>query len=197
MRVAGGLVVCAHKRGEREVPVRGSKSGLISILALGLLAGTAIGVTAQDEAADPVAPVEFTGKTAFGPCPGSETVETLPGKIEYRGEYYCRLGVAEAFSDPRLQGTFYVWPYHDQHLPGPAIWASAFSMTDDDGAWRGAPSLYLDKDSSGTQILVGEGAYEGFTIIASVDLNGSVWDWHGWIIDGDLPPLPTEPEAIP
>ena len=44
---------------------------------------------------------------------------------------------------------------------------------------------------------MGEGAYEGLTAIATVDIEGEIWSWHGWIIDGDLPPLPAEPEAIP
>ena len=51
--------------------------------------------------------------------------------------------------------------------------------------------------ASGDQILIGEGAYEGLTAIATVDLEDPVWSWHGWIIEGDLPPIPTEPEAIP
>ena len=33
------------------------------------------------------------------------------------------------------------------------------------------------------------GAYEGLTIIAEVDLKGQQWDWHGYIIDGGLPPM--------
>jgi diacylglycerol O-acyltransferase/trehalose O-mycolyltransferase len=43
------MVERAHERGEREVPVRTIKSGLISILAIVLLAGSAVGVTAQSE----------------------------------------------------------------------------------------------------------------------------------------------------
>ena len=47
-------------RGAREVPVRAIRTTTISILALGLLAGSAVGVTAQDEEADAGA-VSFTG----------------------------------------------------------------------------------------------------------------------------------------
>ena len=41
----------------------------------------------------------------------------------------------------------------------------------------------------------GHGAYDGLTIIAEVEFLGSSWDWHGYIIDGGLPPA-TEP-ALP
>ena len=40
--------------------MKGLKTSVISILAIGLLAGSAVGVTAQDEeAADPMAPAVF------------------------------------------------------------------------------------------------------------------------------------------
>jgi hypothetical protein len=165
------------------------------MLAAGLLATSAIEATAQDETTGPTAPVEFSGKISFGPCSGAETVEGVPGKVVYRGEHYCNPGVVEPFSDPRLEGTYYVWPYHDAHLGGPEIWASAFTITNDEGAWRGIPAISIS--DTGTEILVGEGAYDGLTAIAEVTLNGTIWDWHGWIIEGDLPPLPEEPAAIP
>ena len=39
--------------------MRGVKATTISILAVGLLAGSAVGVAAQDDAADPMAPSTF------------------------------------------------------------------------------------------------------------------------------------------
>ena len=110
---------------------------------------------------------------------------------------YCRPQVDEAFSDPRLEGDYYVWQNNDVHAGGPEIYATAFSFINDEGAWRGVPDIVLPEESSSTQVLVGEGAYEGLSAIAAVDLDGSVWSWHGWIIEGGLPPLPAEPEAIP
>ncbi len=177
--------------------MRGMKSGLSLIVATGLLAGSAVGVAAQDEAA---APVEFTGKISFGSCTGPSEIEISGGRKRTlsadRGSY-CRPQVDEAFSDPRLEGDYYVWQNNDVHAGGPEIYATAFSIVNDEGAWRGVPDIVLPEESSSTQVLVGEGAYEDLTAIATVDLDGSVWSWQGWIIEGGLPPLPAEPEAIP
>jgi hypothetical protein len=176
--------------------MRGIKISVGTTVAVGLLVGSAVGVPAQDE---PAAPVEFTGMLAFSgdPCPATPTITSGSGKSEYRGDNYCLPMVVEPFSDERLAGDYYVWTNRDVYDSGPTIWAGAFSIVTDDGAWRGLPDVYLDEAASGEQILVGEGAYEGLTALATVDLDDEVWTWHGWIIDGEMPPLPEEPEAIP
>ena len=166
---------------------------LTTAIAIGLLAGSAIGVAAQDETSEPANPVEFTGKISFGPCE-PYTTERLPGKTEHRGEHYCRLGLVEPFSDSRLVGDYYVWNYRDEHDGGPTVFRTAFSIVNDDGAWRGVPVVSMGPTK--TDVLIGDGAYEGLTAIATVDLNGEIWDWRGWIIEGDVPPLPEEPSAI-
>jgi hypothetical protein len=146
------------------------------------------------------APVEFTGKIAFGGCTGAVALESSGGRtrtLSADNGRFCEPGVIEPFSDPRLQGDYYVWQNNDEHVDGPTIFATAFSIVTDEGAWRGIPDVFLDEAASGDQVLVGEGAYKGLTAIATATLDGSVWDWHGWIIDGGLPPLPEEPEAIP
>ena len=180
--------------------MRDSRSSLSTILAIGLVAGSAGAVAAQATDDAPAAPVEFTGQIAFGPCTGPEEIESSGGRTRTlsadRGRY-CEPLVIEPFSDPRLVGDYYIWQNNDVHRDGPTIWATAFSIVNDEGAWRGIPDVFLDEEASGDQILVGEGAYDGLTAIATVDIEGEIWSWHGWIIDGDLPPLPAEPEAIP
>ena len=47
-------------------PMKGLKIRLISILAIGLLAGSVFGVTAQEEEAAAAAPAEFEAQWAFG-----------------------------------------------------------------------------------------------------------------------------------
>jgi len=91
-------------------------------------------------------------------------------------------------------GDYYVWNYRDDHDDGPTVFRGAFSIVNDDGAWRGIPVVNIGP--SNTSVLIGDGAYEGLTAIATVDLNGEIWDWNGWIIEGDVPPLPEEPSAI-
>ena len=73
--------------------MRAIKTTTISILAVGLLAGSAVGVAAQDEATDQATAVEFTGATSFGPCSAD----------------YCNNPIVEPFTDPRLAGQFRVW----------------------------------------------------------------------------------------
>jgi hypothetical protein len=40
-------------------------------------------------------------------------------------------------------------------------------------------------------IMDGEGAYAGLTLVAEVSLTGETWDWHGYILAGELPQPPT------
>jgi hypothetical protein len=176
------------------------RSRIAALAIIAIAHGSAAGVAAQSEESSAAAPVEFTGELAFGDCPGPLTTEILPGKIEYRGARYCLPVVVEPFSDPRLQGTYYIWPYHDEYTGGPTIWVQGFTFTNDDGAWRGIPVVSLDDvsfDSSPgeTHVLIGDGAYEGLTAIATITFTGSGWAWHGWIIDGEIPPMPDPPEA--
>lgn len=155
-------------------------------------AGNVPGAATDDEVA---APVEFSGKLRFGPCPAEGTSEALPWKVETRGEGYCLPGVVEVFSDPRLQGTYYVWNYSDIHIGGPTIYTNAFTITNDEGAWRGIPVVSF-QGGLWTDTLVGEGEYEGLTAVAEVTMEGDTWNWDGWIIEGDVPPMPEEPSAI-
>ena len=67
------------------------KAPALAAIIIGLLAGSAVGVTAQEEA---VGPVEFTGATGFGGRGG--------------GPYWVDT-IVEPFTDPRLAGEFRVW----------------------------------------------------------------------------------------
>ena len=160
--------------------VRGIKSGLISILAIGLMAGSTVGVTAQEEeAADQATAVEFTGATSFGPCSAG----------------YCNNPIVEPFTDPRLAGQFRVWANDVSYPSGPTFWMTGFSMHDDDGGWVQHPSIGVTHpdghDATRVIAMDGQGAYDGLTLVAEVSLSGSRWDWHGYIVDGELPPTPT------
>ena len=142
--------------------------------------------------------VEFSGKTQFGPCYGSElTPEISPGFVRETSDtgHYCVNPITENFGDPRLAGEFRVWTGgNDGYGLGPTIWSSRFSMHDDEGAWVQRPNLTLSHaDGSGPNEVVtmdGRGAYEGLSLIAEVHLFDMVWTWDGYIIEGDLPPIP-------
>ena len=155
--------------------MRKIRTTLTTAIAIGLLAGSAVGVTAQEEATA----VEFTGATGFGPDYGSYNVNPI----------------VEPFTDPRLAGEFRVWANNGDYPGGLSFWMGGFSMHDDDGAWVQRPSLGITHPDGQNAIRVivmdGQGAYEGLTLVAEVSLANSRWDWHGYIIDGELPPAPT------
>ena len=142
--------------------------------------------------------VAFSGETQFGDCFGSELPrETSPGFVRETNEvgHYCVNPIAEGFGDPRLAGEFRVWTGgNDGYGLGPTIWSTRFSMHDEDGAWVQRPSLTLSHaDGSGPNEVVvmdGLGAYDGLSLIAEVHLFDSLWTWDGYIIEGDLPPVP-------
>jgi hypothetical protein len=87
--------------------MRKTRTTLIIAVAISLLAGSAVGVTAQDEATA----VEFTGRLGFG--------SPLP--------------IVEPFTDPRLAGEFRVSSNQDAYPGGPTIFMGGFSMHDDEG----------------------------------------------------------------
>ena len=70
-----------------------------------------------------------------------------------------------------------------------------FSIHDDDGGWIERPGLSIGFPgvASATRVIIMDGhqAYEGLTLVAEVSSTGSRRDWHGYIVDGELPPAPT------
>ena len=152
---------------------------------------------------DRAAPAEFSGQLGFGPCFGrlnyewAERVERARPAAEGR---YCKPRIIEPFTDPRLQGEVFVWEHSDQHMHGPTITHSGFSIINAEGAWQQVPGISIDfsdrSDSTGTFTLVGSGGYEGLVAIAEIGLEQDVWAWRGWIIDGELPPSPEPPAEM-
>jgi hypothetical protein len=157
--------------------VRTIKTGVVAAIIIGLLAGSAVGVAAQDEKTA----VEFTGATGFGPDFGS----------------YNATPIVEPFTDPRLAGSFRTWGNSDAYPGGPTIFSGGFSMHDDEGGWiqRVVPGGAINHPdgTSAPRVIVmdGQEAYAGLTLVAAVSLANARWDWHGYIIDGELPPAPT------
>jgi hypothetical protein len=175
--------------------VKGLKTTLISAIAIGLLAGSVVGVAAQDEEAVAATPVEITGSTSFGGCSGGQTsTADEDGVVMARGEgRYCN-NPSSGFTDPRLQGQFRVWQNNDAYPGGLHLFMTGFSMHDDEGAWVQRPSLAFNHPdgANATKVIFmdGQGAYDGLTLVAEVGLTGGTWDWHGYIIDRELPPAP-------
>jgi len=168
--------------------VRAIKTSIISILAIGLLTGSAVGVAAQD--GEP--PTEFTGRLAFGPQVATGTEEDADGKTESRGNAFITPVVA--MSDSRLNGT---WTRTNNidfwEDPDVWTWQANWHVETEGGAWEGieTPIVFSDESrSTTTAVLVGEDAHDGLTAVIEFAQEGEGWDLRGVIIDGDMPPPP-------
>ena len=141
--------------------MRGIKTITISILALGLLAGSAVGVAAQDEESDPMAPSSFTW--SYGDVEGS-----------IRGYPEISQGFTVVASDPRASGEMTNDPIDadEEFLIG--LWESR--LVNDNGSWVGI-GKQVDGfvNDLGTDFeweaglprweLTGEGDYAGLSLI--------------------------------
>jgi hypothetical protein len=155
------------------------------------------------------APVEVTGEIVCGPgvrwATSSErtVVPLIDGEMtvtQRRGDAWRQTAT---MSDPRLTGTYYTSVDNDVYqVPGEsAIDVSTYTrrIETDDGAWQGSDTWVYLTDGSYTAIstvLVGEGAYEGLSVIWE-----ELWEdspapsyctaqVRGFIIDGDPPAVP-------
>jgi hypothetical protein len=170
------------------------KTTTIPILAIGLFAGSVVGVAAQDEAAPPV---EFTAKWAWGSQIRSDTSEAIASGVQYRGGAW-RPGVLVPASDPRWQGTFSIANNENDYSAsgGPLVGIHAFRIENEEGAWQQMPTVALIfpgiDDLTNTGVFVGEGGYEGLIAVVDIatDRAAGTWDLHGYIIHGELPPPP-------
>ena len=173
----------------------------IPILALGLLAGSAVGVAAQDEE-EAAGATSFTG-TAVG---GDPIVEVTPtdlgnGLIAVDGFTYRNTWES---SDERLTGDVIgvssqvVDPSASEYGGLPSIIMSiAIELTNDGGSWlgegRGFGSSDLDLVKE-MYTLVGQGGYEGLTAYVIAETTGREPALSGIIFPTAMPEIP-EPYA--
>lgn len=173
--------------------MRAIRSTTIIAIVSALFAGLAVGVAAQSEEAEPV---EFEGQW------GCEEPITPPGLLE-NGDVVgislaVRLPVLNV-TDPRLDG---VTTRSGNH----SVWGSLVVSTitirieTDEGAWQGGlvKTSLGEEGLRGPAVLVGEGAYEGFTVIMDPqfkqDATSGCWGFRGFIVEGGMPPPPEPPE---
>ena len=172
--------------------MRAIRTTTISILALGLLAGSAVGVTAQDEA-DPMAPSTFTMQNASEPVvtedPGTGAL-TAVGPVES--------------TDQRASGTLTQVtgsaPIEVADGAGGFINTDAVRLVNDGGSWVGSNRGFLTFTSDGLPTvqflgeLVGEGGYEGLTLFFAQTGDAADTRWLGVIVPtADVPTVPELP----
>jgi hypothetical protein len=180
----------------------------VAVVAVALLVGASVGVTAQDEtlAAAADAPVAFTGHIECGPevRTGIEEPGAEIGAVNMsRG--YAWQPVATEMSDPRLMGRYYI--SYDSNDYGTAavggIGSGTWRIVNDAGAWQGSYPAVVDfPDSTSSTVtvpLTGEGDYEGLIAIWEQEFNPLIcsWEVRGVIIEGEVPTVPEafDPDA--
>jgi hypothetical protein len=185
--------------------MRGIKSWLSLMVATGLLAGSAVGVAAQDDA-DIVPPVEVTGKSAEDGCSSTDYEGPFEDSGAHAALYTCSTdtGSLWAFSDPRLNGTvtrineavtFELGDVSDVYIA-----STAFSIENDGGTWRERPRTWLLPDGIATFdwlpqevfVLEGSGDYEGLVAVLRVTGKPATEDFRGFIVDARWMPPPPE-----
>jgi hypothetical protein len=170
------------------VPVRAIKTTTISILAVGLLAGSTVGVAAQDEEAA----AAVTGTTAPWSEESAGTESSVDGASVMDG---ARFTTSWEASDSRLSGTTSIttnWKHYERLRM--LVEAANYSLENDGGRWAGtATSLVGERlGETDTVVLHGEDGYEGLTAYVVIDRASRTF--NAAILPGGMPPFP-EAEA--
>ena len=171
--------------------MRGIRTTTISILAVGLLAGSAVGVAAQD--ADPMAPSTFTIERSGEPiATGNAGLTTAVGPVEATDQR------ASGTLTQVAAGTMVDVSDGD----GGRIGADAVRLVNEGGSWVGSYRGFLTFPSDGPETvqflgeLVGEGGYEGLTMFLAETGDTENRRWLGIIVPTDavsaVPDLPAE-----
>jgi hypothetical protein len=165
--------------------MRTLKSGLIAIITTGLLAGSAVGVAAQEEAG--YFTVTFDGQ-AF----------EEPSDFDESGAWFTDIEMAA--SDPRMAGILTLVSENDVVEVGDDGYgaeSSAVRVVNDDGAWSGtADAIFAGNVDRGTQFmsLTGEGGYDGLVAYIVRTTGSGLADTDVW---GVILPSGTKPAYPP
>lgn len=168
--------------------MKGLKTTLMAAIAVGLVAGSTVGVVAQD---DPMAPAAVTGT---GPYPeevalGSRAWED--GAMRYKD---LRQNTIWEASDPRLSGAVSLTTNRTEYEQEEFFVESKTAVIENDGGrWTGQGTVLFGEELGETLTLVmqGQDAYEGLTAYVVMDLPGRTF--NAAIIPGGMPEFPEPP----
>jgi hypothetical protein len=186
--------------------VRAIKTSIISILAIGLLAGSAVGVAAQEEEADPMAAAKVTGTIGEGGDLTQEPTENVvDGVLEVRGVVLEGDWPIE-MDDPRVTGSISVAINEDVHkvsdFEDVVARTLELRIENEAGSWTGQGAgvvhggATIPQDEAlnlDTHLLTGAGAYEGLSAYLIVDVTEDPMTVEGVIFAGEMPPFPELP----
>ena len=184
--------------------MRAIKTTTISILAVGLLAGSAVGVAAQDDETDVSTPAYVTWEVTGDP------INVIDGAFDEEAAEMRGLTVQGApveASDPRMSGLYYyVINGNGQKLNTPdfaIVESRSMRMENDGGAWTGT-TTYVEAGSGSdgppamvaeAGILIGEGGYEGLIAVIHGDYVEADGQGEAVILERSVPPIPEVPEV--
>jgi hypothetical protein len=183
--------------------MRTIKTTTISILALGLLAGSAVGVAAQDEEAttEPNTPAIVSGSMLGVGEPTQEPVDTVvDGVTQGRGSVIE--GERIEADDPRLTGSATTSVNGDVRSVGDSVaflLSISMRIENDEGSWSGLCDSLLIADGRPDPfacLFSGEGAYDGLSAyLVFENPEQPPFPFQGLIFEGNLPPMPEIPSA--
>ena len=194
--------------------MKGLKITRLSILAMGLVAGSALGAAAQDgeAAAEPAAPVQVTGQIEVGGGSDYGTVEVtwddVRGVEERRGGFWDDpITVDEPRLSGQLRSTLNMDTYGGPVLGGDgSVVTARTELVNDGGTWTGTLRGYSyphsrdgfpQRDLIWHIELTGTGAYEGSSALlyAQGSISGQLLDVDGFVFPGAVPAYPDSVEA--
>ena len=179
---------------------------LIATMAIGLLAASAVGVAAQDEAAtdtDPVLATWVTGEIIPSPTCADAAFE-VDGAVRRGRGASCTPQTWET-SDPRLSGeTAALWnvDIYEVDSGSASVATYGYDVRNETGGWA-CRSTILDRDAGDfpssfvgeTAMCIGDGGYDGLSAILVIDGPDGFNSIVGLIFPGDAPPPPELPAA--
>ena len=172
-----------------------SRTLLIAAIAIGLLAASTIGVSAQDET-EGVEPTSVTGSTVGYRQVSPGTVTSIDGIERTSGVVSTNRW---STSDARLSGDVtYNGNWYHSADPELSIQSGTYEVTNDGGTWLGEATAYgiqtlgIDMD---TVILTGQDGYDGLTAYVVLDFGSGAGAISGVIFPTAMPPVPEPRES--
>jgi hypothetical protein len=192
--------------------VKGLKTTLISAIAIGLLAGSAVGVAAQDDAS--LEPSFF--RAQFGDGTGFEDSELVGADPEF-GRTLNITEITVDATDPRASGIMNLAAssrgFGGGGWPDPDVRVLSMRLENDDGSWEGTGLGLAPRNNRNIEVwnLTGQDGYEGLSMVIVVGPNKNIAKaalkgeklkknaaptaW-GWISPtSDIPAVPDLPAA--
>ena len=171
--------------------MKGLRSTFTAAIAIGLLAGSAVGVAAQDEETADLATPSYYTFTAGEPTSTTEgTFDEDTG--EMRG--FVLEGIPVEASDPRASGVASIVINGNSESAG-IIESRTYRLVNDEGAWVGTTIYVVAGGPSADEpdieremgVLVGEGGYAGLINMSTSDYS-ECQSGDGVILGLSMPP---------